>query len=294
MTSLVKKYLLFCFTIIFTFLAISLYTTSCSKQKSPPKNHLSNEDRVWMEKFFRDVMLHESAIYTLWGEKPITGLIIEHFTQEEIEAYYNSLTESELKKSYILDEPYDLLENWEKWKKLSLQIPMKNYLFFESRWEKDPSATFIYFVNIEKTVALLEKHYEIFRNIVQFEFDPKQVVYEMPTPTSPFWDKTKESALAWGLLFGFGEENSLIFDKKYFGNQEEQKAIDEEFIGKVSHERFQGVVTIGLDNFRIPSFMSFEKDDHTIHQYELERERIKKIYENQDFLSVTLEKLTRS
>ena len=72
------------------------------KQKETSPFNLSSEERVWLTQFFEDVMLSENGIYTLWGSsKPMTLIAIEQYTDEEKQAFYNSLTEEEKEEGFI-------------------------------------------------------------------------------------------------------------------------------------------------------------------------------------------------
>lgn len=68
----------------------------------------------------------------------------------------------------------------------------------------------IFFVNINKTILILKKHYSLFKKITEMDFDQKNIVYEIEGP-SIFWEKVFSSAELVGLLYGFGEKNVLFF-----------------------------------------------------------------------------------
>jgi len=54
----------------------------------------------------------------------------------------------------------------------------------------------------------------------------------------------------------------------------------------------KGKVKFSLDHFNIPSFISFSTHDEVVEKYKNERNRIKKMYQGQDFLDLTLKQLT--
>ncbi len=58
-------------------------------------------------------MLPEHGIYTLWGgSKPMTMIQIDHYSEEEKKAFYDSLIEVE-KKNGLVVQGYNLSESWE-------------------------------------------------------------------------------------------------------------------------------------------------------------------------------------
>lgn len=186
-----------------------------SRGKSPQNmNGLSKEEQVWLTKFFRDVMLEHSAIYTLWGSKPITEIIIERHSKEEAQAYYESLSEQEKQECWIVED-YDLLKNWGRWQQIQHRFPSTRYLFFECEWRNTSDALFVYFIDILKAAMTITENYPLFQKVVGVDFDPVAVVFEMPNKESLFWNKISGNALLWGILFGFGKENAYAFHWKY-------------------------------------------------------------------------------
>ena len=70
----------------FFFLLLLFLITSCDQPSNlSSKYHLSAEDQKWMEKFFYDFIVIEGGAYTLWGSKPVTELVLRHYTKEEWE-----------------------------------------------------------------------------------------------------------------------------------------------------------------------------------------------------------------
>ncbi len=219
------------FNCLAIFLAISFFSYSQDAQPgSQETTEISKEERVWMTKFFNDFMLDSRAIFTLWGSKPITEVVIDHHSEEEMEAFYNSLSEDEKKQCRVVED-YDLPENWNRWKKVSHRFPIKRYMLFQSNWYNDANATFIYFVDILKTACVIQENYETFRRLVGFDFSPPEVVMEIQDKDSKFWKKARNSSLLWGILFGYGKENAYTFQWKYF----ERGKKSEKFFSSLHH-----------------------------------------------------------
>ena len=260
------------------------------------KLELTSEERIWMTKFFTEILLEQHAIYTLWGSKPISLIIIDEYTNEEVDAYYNSLSEEEKKNIVtLIDAVYDFPENWRKWEKISSRFPTKKFLFFKSNLHKDPRATFIYFVNILNTAFVIEDHYALFRKTVGFDFNPLEVVLEITNKDSKFWKKAINSALLSGILFGYGKKNALTFHWKHFDHPSNCA----NFLDSYKHRESNPLPSsqrkefYSIQNFPIPSFISFDDNDEVVEKYKKERAYIQEVYKDKDFLDVTLEKLTR-
>lgn len=277
-------YKLYKFFIVFA--AIIFFFSSCNTSQSNNSYPISSKEKKWMNKFFYDLMLEWGGIYTLWGSKPLTRIVLYQYSEEEIRTYQQSLSNKEKKNCRLIK--YDLPENWEKWELVKKRFPLKRYLLFK---QTESDVTFIYFLDILKTTIIIQENYEIFKREVGFDFDPPEIVLQIQNEDSLFWKKVKKNSALLGLLFGYGKENSWGFHWKYF--QAGTKNPFAELPHSLSNEKsLCGKASINLQNFPIPSFASFDSGEIE-NQYKIEREKIRKIYRGRDFLKVTLEKLTQ-
>ena len=89
-------------------LAFLFCNSAC--QKNPPKEKkyaLTPEEHKSLEKFFRYFMLHESAIFTLLGSKPLTEVTIDYDKADK-----SSPSPEAMKGFYITlnqDDPADMV-----------------------------------------------------------------------------------------------------------------------------------------------------------------------------------------
>lgn len=281
----------------FFLLSIVFLFSSCSNSnKQLSKFELSNDERQWMEKFFGDLLFVEGGAYTLWGTKPITEIVLYHYTDEEMKTILDGLSKEDMENCYI-NECYDLPSNWEKWEKIKSRFPMKKYLLFRSYFDEDGKASFVYFVDTLKTAMLIQDNYDLFKKTIGSDFHPFEVVLDMENQDSIFWNKirdSKDSPLLWGLLFGYGKLNSYVFFWKHFDCPESCEEWLESYPFQFSNPPPRGQVHLSLINFNLPPFASFSDDDERVIQYEKEREQIKKTYKRKDLVQITLEKLTSS
>jgi hypothetical protein len=273
------------------FFAILLCAISCDKPRSHV-NNLSQDERTWMTNFFNDIMLEDEGIYTLLGSKPLTRIVLYHYTEDQKRDYYDKLSDEE-KKNMRFIERDDLPENWNKWEAIQARFPLKRYLLFKEDLPDDPEASYVYFVDILKTAVTIQEHYDLFRKVVGFDFDPREVVLEMPRKDSNFWKKAGENSVLWGILFGYGNMNSWAFHWKHFAPSPAGADFDKILTPRSSDKFITGKTKITLENFSIPSFMSFDENDEVVQRYKKERRQIQKAYRGKDFLDFTLEALTR-
>ena len=279
------------------FLAIILFFSSCDFHNH---EHLRYDRRVvetnreWMTRFFANLMIFENGIYTLWGSKPVTLIIINDYSAEELKAYYDSLTEEEKKNGILVEDDY-LKEDWEKWEKINGFLPMKGFLLFRSNLYHDPHASYVFFVNILKTAIVIQENYDSFRRVVGFDFNPLEIVFEMNSQDSKFWQSIRNNNCShlWGLIFGYGKTNSYAFHWKNFDHTKSCEDFFKEFHCTSSNNTVSGKANFSIKTLDIPPFMSFEENDEIIERYQREKTRIQKLYSRKNFLDLTLDRLTR-
>lgn len=261
---LFKKFLFKAIVLLSIFLFFNSF--SIPFKKTTPKFDLSNEERIWLEKFFRYFMFHESAIYTLFGSKPITEFPIIYYPEdEELQnqdhqergyfflnrdnkedlQFYKTLTKKEKQKAYLFSEKdyiYDFNDLWERWEKIQHRFPLKkSFLLLKKERtlseedKKDYAAIYdISFVNILNTASVIQENYELFKQTIGFDFDALKVVFELENEkTSDFWNKLHEmnpckSSPLWGLLYGFGRKNAFGYLWKW-RNIKDEYALEKVF-----------------------------------------------------------------
>jgi len=330
---------------IYILITFFIFFTSCSEStnKQTEKFNLTFEEQLWLEKFFRYFMLHETAIYTLIGSKPLTEITLcydkepeETFREKNKEEYsyfllnqndekdlkfYNSLSSLEKKeKAYLIKDInfiYNIEDLWDKWEKIQHRFNIKErFLLIKKERPKNewkdifPNYKIIYdvfFVDVFKTAFVIQENYELFKLAVGYDFDPIKVVLELEKETSSFWDKIRgkgswQYSYLWGLLFGFGKENSFFH---YWNNRhirqsdcDEKEKLVATSVKKCgswkNRPTFKDNNAFTISNFTIPIFFSYMENDPIIIKYEMEREKIRKLYKGKDFVIFTLELLTKT
>lgn len=263
------------------------------------------------EEFFKKFLFLEGGVYTLYGSKPMTELVLDSKTPEEKlalqEAALKKLSKKELaefKASCLeYEEKYWFEETWDMWEEKLKDLPIKRFLFIERKIGIPANLQenrYIYFVNIAETAKILKKYYSLFRNYVGFEFNPLSVVFEMKNPDSPFWNAiwrencTYKNVCLMGLLFGYGLENSYSFSWHFIKDENPQETIFIEAFLK------QGMPTVSVEalkqfnpphNFLLPAYISFSISDPQTRQYKCEYIKIRDIYKNSTIIESTMQQL---
>jgi hypothetical protein len=268
---------------VFSFSAFILFSSFEKVKVNPPAYKLTAEEKTWMEPFFRGIMLQNQAIYTLWGSKPMTMISIDDGDQSD------SDQSKKEKKNRIVFEDYHLLKNWEKWESAKSQFPLNRYAFFK---RTDSEQATIYFVDLTKVALVLQENYNTFKRELGLDFDPLNESLSIEQG-SEFWDKTFDNPALLGLLLGYGLKNSFCFQWKYCNLADTHEKLAESILFRFSDKPQGGKAT--FDKLSLPIFASFsEGEDEVIEKYKREREIIREMYDDKDFLVLTLQKLTRA
>lgn len=268
------------------FVVAAIFLNSChsdAKNSSSLSAKYSKEEKVWLTKFFQDLLLRETSIYTLWGSKPMTLITISHYTDEEVQDYYNQLSPEE--KQNVLVVEYDLDENWDRWEKIKDRFPQNRFLLFRRDMTPDEKISNVYLVDTLQTALVIQENYASFRNVVGFDFDPIKVVSEIQNLDSEFWNIALNHSALHGILFGFGAKNAWAFQWKYWSKAPCLKGFHSEDSDSPLYK------SVSMSNFPIPTFVVFN-DREVVGKYKKEREEIRKIYKGKDFVDTTLQRLT--
>ena len=158
-------------------------------------------------------------------------------------------------------------------------------------------------MSIKNTALVLQKHYDLFREIVGYDFSPLEIVFDIESESSDFWNKVFANPILRGVVFGYGLDNSYLFTwmqkaKKSSSEkiQNYANSFSKIFQPTMNDHDMKLVLSDSLDNklnykdFPLPCYRSL-KDDPQKKKYLKEQKMIKKIYRWRDDLEVTLQKL---
>lgn len=236
-----------------------------------------------MEKFFVDFFLEGSAIYTLFGTKPMSQITIVKATEEEwIESAAPYLqTESEEQKNEIVRkirqhyQNYDLPKNWEKWMACQKKCTHSLFLFAKRPVPDNKTLFSAYIINVPEVAWTLQKHYLLFSRELKMDFDPVDAALAFEEPDSIFWEKVFANHLLQGILHGYGERNAYFF----FVSSHKKKSMPNALtivylLGTLLPKMKEKVTLLKIYSYRslgrmlcltekIPSLLSTNKKEHS-------------------------------
>lgn len=283
-------------------IAISLFFSSCSHQQTHSNTNkkkmvsISNEDKVWMKEFFRKILLEEETpIYTIFGTKPLSGFAIDRGAfkefKKDVQTYISDLSKEDLEcikrytKKHENDETF--ARYWDKWLNFIKQYPNSPFLFLEKPSHLEGTHNG-YILNIQEMVWTLKKHYAIFQQETQMEFDPLKITLEFPL-FPLFWEKVFQNSYLLGICFGFGEKNAYLFTCCRMRSCPDSQRF-------YTHDYFKNVPTKSTWNdLSIPSFCSFYlpfAQDPVVEDYYKQKAIIQSHLNEKNFFERTLNQMT--
>lgn len=230
-------------------LLICLIVNGCSSSKESCQYNLSPEEREDLCKFFRNLLLYNSGIYTLAGSKPITSAVVcssernfmnlppeklreyAYFNlnrdKEEDINFYRRLPDDLKEKAALFSDAdfiYDFHDLWEKWEEMRKKITLsKRFLIFkratQKPFDKLPGKNYyeVYFVDVFQTAIVLQENYSLFRETLNIDFDPLETALNLED--SKVWkilnEKGQSCTYLWGILFGYERQNSFGYHWKW-------------------------------------------------------------------------------
>ena len=273
--------------------------------------------------FLENLMIREGGLYTLVGSKPITEFDIEwsnHQTEEDLQKSYEELREflhQEKEEKDLLGNkrsdstPEGLLpsyaeyksawkkqkdvlgakELWDSWKNSGKKVDPKFRLF--SRKAPYGEGQVGLLVNIPNLVYTLYHYKKDFCERTGMEFKPNSVVMHIEDEKSIFWEKVFHDHFLFGLVFGYGERSSYLFDweEKHFNSFYKRNL----FTSSKEERRFIDLISkqeLEVSDLLWPDFFCFGVTDPMKIYYQLEREKIIEYFQGKDFTKTTLEILT--
>lgn len=247
---------------------------------------------MWLKEFFRDLLFKDPGAFTLYGTKPVT---IYNYCK-----FAPVLTEDE-KAQVLKDHPearkrkYDFEKNYDKWIQSKNRFPIREYLFGSFPGSTPDEFDIVLFVNIEMTLRTLINHYENFRRVLSYDFDPFQVVFEVENRNSVFWNSVLKDHALTGILIGFGVDNSWFFkwSLEHAKEQNKKGAFLESLPSAFDTD--EDIENYGPQHFNLPIFKLYglHPDHGLVQQYTNEREKIYGLYKSEDEVDLALNWLTR-
>lgn len=232
-------------------------------------SQIPKEDREKIEGFFSYLIFDEGFAYSLFGSKPMSTI------------GHDKTTPSSYKELY--PHPlFELEEWWQTWERYSHLFPMQNYLLFAQNGEEWFE---VFLLNKSSCLEIIENNLSLFIEKIGVSLEPVEIFELILSSSNLFSEGLQQSQALFGLLLGYGKENSMGFEKQFskkraFNHASPMNSIE--------------VVAVDTNALMVPCFSSYSHKEtwEIMKQYEKERDGIIQVYSCGDFLEITLNKLT--
>jgi len=259
--------------------------------------YLTKKEKSLETLFLENVMLREWGLYVLMGSKPMSEFRVNKscpYEEGDIRSRYlryvetlNGLTDfiwdiptlSEYRFQCKSAKHQHSDRLWDAWRRQESHRASSKFLFIV---RTDKGYTGGFFINVPRTIAVLERHYSSFSEVYGKAFEPDLVMKEIRNSESPFWSAVINDHVTFGLLFGYGERNSRRFSTYVNGEIDD---FSQEGMPDIDMMIFlQEEKNISLSNLTTPIFRSFLEKDPVHEQYCRERDQILEAFNGRDFI----------
>ena len=288
-----KKLFVAAVIVVFALFLINILLNS----KKKPELSASSKDDITL--FLENLMIREDGLYTLLGSKAMTTFDITETLSE---------TEEDFKRDYENARSFEekCKSNPEHFHSDAMTLPdykvyrercLKNmhvmrFLHHKNLWEnwlheKGSVSNSIYkltarggrglFVNVPNAISILKKYYADFSEKTGIEFDIDTIIDSIDDLESAFWNEVFKSNYLVGLMMGYGQKNSYLFDwagKKSLPMNVISLGRFKELSRINQHRNVIGKINVDVHDLEIPYFATFEINSEDVERYSKEREKI--------------------
>jgi hypothetical protein len=268
--------------IIHTIVLLILYGLPCYGYTNQIQGNLlfvPEEDREILEYFFSYLISYENFGYVLFGDKPMAAGGFETlFTIE------NSLNEATIKQRA-------LRLGWLTWEKYSTLFPSQKFVLRLSKNPISPSFYWIVLINKNSCLRCIESNLDIFKAVLGDSITPQSVLKDLMCKEDIFRDALKKHDGLLGILFGYGRNNSMIFQQQHDKSTKSICAKKSTKGSLVPFNRYnRDLLFIDLPRFAENTTLL---ESFKLHQsYESTWKLLSQKFIKKQFLNIALEKLT--
>lgn len=291
--------------ILFFFLVTLFFNSAVSNAQQPLLSAcLTTEEKADLEYFFHLLMFENHGAFVLFGSKPLCEMHMKDTEDAKhdiaFQEWFNALPEEKRaqfkarmtntaqKEAELQRNPY---RGWLALKKALEPFEMKHFLFRMTPLRG--SCYELMLINLQQCSRIVMQNDAIFKKASKMEFVPHQMMTELQNPNSLFWKNvfSHSNHLAKGLFFGFGLKNSIFGNLRLtYSNAKISSELKMNNVKHLKKGSFSHSCNCDSSFLKIPLFIAIEGDE-MIKIYEKEKLEIEKLYQGQDLVEVTLQRL---
>ncbi len=272
---------------IYVILLLSVF--SCEHKPQKLSASLNYTEKRVLEQFFHQLVFKEGGAYTLFGNKPITWVLLSPQVLTSLDSdavldQFFSFSTKEQRSLVTWDEDH-LNDGWECWIKVANRYPSKNYLLVKrpliSAYSEGSNLSCIMLVNKKELEYVLNHYHDDFERVVGKPFNSLEMINELSLSDSYFWKTIFRHEALTGIVLGYGYMNAWVYHwKKQHENDEGERG---EYFRNLSqsHTNLTAQLECPLPTF---GYVDPSMQQH----YERVQKKIIEEYKDVDCLDVTL------
>ena len=179
------------FSILFLFLVGWTILSSFDSNEVPEK------DRAVLENFLNATLFKERIAYVLFGSKPVGTISFMSLPIPGNEPDHNKI----------------LREGWEMWCRYRQLLASEKWIVKSIGNEEENGFITVLFLHKDHFKEVVEKHRDVFENILQETVEVEKMLAQFEADSDPFQSVLRKQHVLIGILFGFGRDNSLAFQR---------------------------------------------------------------------------------
>lgn len=165
---------------------------------------MQNQDRQNLEELFGYFVTKSTFPYTLFGDKPVSWLVIS----------LPQIIVAKLPKQTLcrFSQGNFLLDKWQTWKKHEKKFPHNRFLFIEENSSGECRKD-IFLINKRQFIKVVDQHQALFQKLLRRKVSGNKLLEEV-TKCSSLRLVLENNHLLLGILFGFGLHNASLYQER--------------------------------------------------------------------------------
>lgn len=290
--------LIFIIFFIFLFLLYFSYRQNKEASLSQKIARIAENDRYKIEIFFRILLLREGGAYVLFGDKPVT------ISGYSLRPNDGNVCMPLRRNAFKLN--WSLKVGLESWKKYAHLFPSRRFVIKDTTDEEDPHTILIDFINKESFITIIQSHQNDFKHVLG-KLEPGDFLEKYIKENKDIFIQLKRHEALLGTLLGYGRNNAWLFHERartyydpywftllvnpkpgkgFCSIEEERRYYAEKMQGFPPHWRLNSLRMLEMPGFTAD--LDSQETLHLLESYQMQRNKIHKIYENGNFLEETL------
>jgi hypothetical protein len=173
-------------------------------------------------------------------------------------------------------------------------FPLKNYILTKEECKnRSYKICNVILINKKAFVKIVNKHKIFFKNKINKEIDPQQMLNDIESGKASFAETIHNDEALWGILLGYGKHNAILYEKR------ENKLLMDLTLEKAESTANQlrgfgeyGYSPLVMGSVHFAAALTHPETRALQKKYRKLRAKISQIYAQNDFLEVTLQQLT--